>query len=62
MQIAMMANTKYYSTKLMVPNPFYVEVYYHKEYNVLRKFKPFKSMELLDIYADQIDVLKLLNG
>ncbi len=41
---------------------FYVEAYYHKELNVLRKFRPFKSMELLDLYADQIDVVKLLNG
>ncbi len=41
---------------------FYVEAYYHKEYNVIRKFRPFKSMELLDLYADQIDVVKLLNN
>lgn len=41
---------------------FYVEAYYHKEYNVLRKFRPFKSMELLDLYAGQIDVIKLLNS
>jgi hypothetical protein len=38
----------------------YVEAYYHKEYNVIRKFRPFKSMEPLDLYADQIDVVKLL--
>jgi len=28
----------------------FVEVYYHKEYNVIRKFEAFTEMELLDIY------------
>ncbi len=41
---------------------FYVEVYYHKEDNAIRKFRPFKSMKLLDLYADEIDVTKLLNS
>ncbi len=41
---------------------FYVEVYYHKEDNAIRKLRPFKSMELLDLYADEIDVTKLLNS
>jgi hypothetical protein len=41
---------------------FYVEVYYHKEDNVIRKFRLFKSMELLDLYANDIDVIKLLTG
>ncbi len=39
---------------------FYVEVYYHKEHNVLRKFRPFKTTDLLELYADQIDIVKLL--
>jgi len=28
----------------------YVEVYYHKKYNVIRKFDAFTAKELLDIY------------
>ena len=28
----------------------YVEVYYHKEYNVIRRFEAFTKDELLDIY------------
>ncbi len=40
---------------------FYVEAYYHIEYNVIRKFRPFKSLDLLDrLYGNQIDVVKLL--
>ena len=31
---------------------FYVEVYYHKEYNVIRKFRPFASTEQLRPYLD----------
>lgn len=29
---------------------FYVEVYYHKEYNVIRKFHPFDDSRLLAPY------------
>ncbi len=40
---------------------FYVEVYYHKEHNVIKKFRPFKSTDLLiELYGDQIDLVKLL--
>ena len=28
----------------------YVEVFYHKQYNVIRKFEAFTEHELLDIY------------
>lgn len=28
----------------------YVEAFYHKQYNVLRKFEAFSEMELLEIY------------
>jgi hypothetical protein len=41
---------------------FYVEVYYHKEDNSIRKLRPFKSTELLDLYAHEINVRKLLTG
>lgn len=29
---------------------FYVEVYYHKEYNVIRKYRPFDDTESLAVY------------
>ena len=32
----------------------YVEVYYHKRYNVIRKFNAFDRTELLDIYSHRI--------
>ncbi len=38
---------------------FYVEVYYHKENNIISKLRPFKSMELLHVlYAYKIDIAK----
>jgi hypothetical protein len=37
---------------------FYVEVYYHKEYNVIRKFRPFSSTEQLAPYLDNIVIPK----
>ena len=33
---------------------FYVEVYYHKKYNVIRKFRPFSSTKQLAPYLSQI--------
>ena len=36
---------------------FYVEVYYHKELNVIRRFKPFSSTEQLQPYLNQIDIV-----
>ncbi len=41
---------------------FYVEVFYHKEYNVIRRFRPFKTTELLELYAHEVDVVRLLNS
>jgi hypothetical protein len=35
---------------------FYVEVYYHKEYNVIRRYRPFKTTDLLAPYLGQIDI------
>ncbi len=35
---------------------FYVEVFYHKEYNVIRKYQPFNSMDKLAPYLDKINV------
>ena len=32
----------------------YVEAYYHREYNVLRRFNAFSRIELLDIYTYRI--------
>jgi hypothetical protein len=35
---------------------FYVEVYYHKEYNVIRKFRPFSSTNPLEPYLKDIQL------
>ena len=35
---------------------FYVEVYYHKEYNVIRKFRAFSSTNQLDADIDKMEV------
>ena len=35
---------------------FYVEAYYHIEYNVLRRFRSFSSTDQLDPYLNQIDL------
>ena len=40
---------------------FYVEVYYHTELNVVRKYRPFSSINQLKPYLDQIDIQKLIN-
>lgn len=39
---------------------FYVEVYYHREYNVIRKFEPIASKDQLLFYGDQIDIEKVM--
>ena len=38
---------------------FYVEVYYHREYNTIRKFRSFSSTAQLEPYLNQIDISKL---
>lgn len=35
---------------------FYVELYYHIEYNVLRRLKSFSSTECLDSYLSQFNL------
>ena len=35
---------------------FYVELYYHKELNVIRRFRPFNSVDQLQPYIDQINI------
>ncbi len=40
---------------------FYVEVYFHKVFQVIRKYKAFASTELLQPYINQIDLVKRLN-
>ncbi len=35
---------------------FYVEVFYHKEYNVIRAYRPFASTNPLGPYLDQIEI------
>jgi hypothetical protein len=33
---------------------FYVEVFYHKEYNVIRRYRPFASVDQLQPYLNKI--------
>ncbi len=40
---------------------FYVEVYYHKEYSVIRRFRLFSTIDQLQPYIDQIDIVTKLN-
>ncbi len=39
---------------------FYVEVYYHSEYNVVRKYKPFASGDQLQPYLNKIDISEFI--
>ena len=41
---------------------FYVEVYFHKVFQVIRKYKSFSSTEQLQPYLNQIDLLSKLNS
>ena len=38
----------------------FVEVYYHREYNVIRKFEPIANKDQLLFYGDQIDISKVM--
>ena len=38
---------------------FYVELYYHIEYNVLRRLRSFSSTEPLDAYISKFDLRSL---
>ena len=38
---------------------FYVEVYYHREYNLIRRMRSFSSVDQLAPYLRQIDISKL---
>ena len=38
---------------------FYVEVYYHREYNVIRRIRSFSSLDQLAPYLSQIDISEL---
>lgn len=38
---------------------FYAELYYHMEYNVLRRLRSFSSTECLDAYIQQFDLTEL---
>lgn len=39
---------------------FYVEVYYHRDYNVIRRFNTFSGVEQLQSYIGKIDIDKLI--
>jgi len=36
---------------------FYVEAYYHREYNVIRRFRRFSSVTQLEPYLNSISIL-----
>jgi hypothetical protein len=38
---------------------FYVEVFYHRNLNVIRRYRPFKSVDQLKPYLRQIDISEL---
>ena len=38
---------------------FYVEVYHHKEYNVIRRMRSFSSIAQLEPYLGSIDITNL---
>lgn len=35
---------------------FYIELYYHMKFNVLRRLRSFSSVECLDVYLQQFDL------
>lgn len=35
---------------------FYVEVFYHKEHNVVKRYRPFSDPKELDPYLNQFDI------
>lgn len=35
---------------------FYVEVYYHKEHNAVRRYRPFSSTDQLEPYLEKIQI------
>lgn len=41
---------------------FYVEVYYHKKFNNVTRFRSFITTDLLEPYLCQVDLLQLLNS
>ena len=41
---------------------FYVELFYHTEYNVLRRLRSFCDTDLLDGYIDQFNLSSLTGG
>jgi hypothetical protein len=38
---------------------FYVEVYYHREYNIISRLRAFSSTEQLHLYIGEINIDKL---
>lgn len=45
-----------YQYMLYQVDAFYVEVWYHVEFEVVHRLRPFDSMMELDPYLDQIDI------
>jgi len=48
-----------YSILLYQIDGFYVEVYYHRDYNTISKLRSFSSTDQLAAYLGQIDISKL---
>lgn len=46
----------FYRVLLYQIDSFYVEVYYHKTANVILRFSPFSTTELLEPYLQQINL------
>ena len=40
---------------------FYVEVYYHRGFNAIQRFRSFSSVEQLAPYLENIDIYELIN-
>jgi hypothetical protein len=40
---------------------FYVEVWYHRDFNAIQRFRPFNSMTALQPYLKNIDIASILN-
>ena len=45
-----------YKILLYQIDSFYVEIYYHKEYNVIRRFRSFSSTDQLQPYFEKINL------
>lgn len=45
-----------YKIQLYQIDAFYVEVFYHEEHNVIKRYRAFSSLDQLGPYLDQIEI------